>query len=1036
MARYPHGYAHREGHPWHRDNPDLQSADPRISCGDGDEEDYIINANDMELYEQIERAIRQHYDFINIGNSITEVEVRHAIRWVMRDNPDIFWFVHQYHFDKDNGIVSLRYRCSPERSAIIQESIDDVVVNDFKIAHVRTLSQLEQVAYVYKWMLTYCNYNTNSAYNQNIDSVFVRRNSVCTGYAKAEQYLFKLLGIESRLVFGRLNNDKEDGRHCWNVVFIQGRYYHLDICLGDLSLEDVIKEAGATSLRRYGDYNYNCFCVSTEEILKTRSIEDVESLPLCDSTLPTDEVERLSHIEIKERDESIGCLLTHIGSSADLFLCTRDKDVVLKRFRESNTQKCKDEYGFMDSLRGCNHLLQLDSSYSDVGNNILAIEQSTPIVDLFCSHYYHPTLNGVLRMIKDITLGWQECQQRGILYRDIHVCNVYKANYGIYKLGDFGSCTYEFRGLRERVGNPWFMSPETYISGQFDERSAVYSITAVLYFVLNGLRPPFVDGNNEEEALQRKINGEALPEPVLLHSFPKDLAKVIMIELFARGCAFYPSKRMQTCEELLHVIDLLHSTLKSQRIELRFVQQGTDTILDNKTIPIVYIPRDIHHRFAYGEEVERIAISRKWSPDSEDVERITTTAAPFIVDVDGNGSFEEEEVRWVDINNNVCFEEEEVSWDDLPCELRFALEGEDDVDVSPIPMSDNIENYCRTMGIGEATLWCNDPDTVSTMCRRMGIGEPTFKGQGKGNSPQINDDGCISPKHKMSSEPTTFCPIIRKRSFWKNLFGKTYETYSSIFAPAEVKQKSHMLVQVYLHLYEETEKVKTLAQESDRNAERRDYIPLQCKLKKGDKVDVLLNIYGETLLMSDKKSVVWQGTFTKCSFDYFVPKDLDVDELSCTALLSVNGVPVGEMRFVTQIVDSPRQLNPEIIAHKYSKVFISYSHQDESKVKFLHEGLELGAVPHFFDRSYLKPGDVFPQKIQDYINSADLFILCWSENASKSEYVQKERLQALERASPQVKPEQAAKLKIYPMSIEPRAELPSDMKEYYHFGEM
>ena len=912
----------------------------------------------------------------------------------MRENPDIFWFVHQYHFEKNDGIVSLRYRCSPERCAIIQESISDVVENDFQITFVRTLSQLEQVAYVYKWMLTYCNYNTNSAYNQNIDSVFVRRNSVCTGYAKAAQYLFKLLGIESRLVFGRLNNDKEEGRHCWNIVCIQGRYYHLDICLGDLSLEDVIKKAGATSLRRYGDYNYNCFCVSTEEILKTRSIEDVESLPLCDSTLPTDEVERLSHIEIKERDEIIGCLLTHIGSSADIFLCTRDKDVVLKKFRGSNTQKCKEEYGYMDGLKRCKHLLQLNSTYSDVGNNILAIEQSTPVVDLLCSHYYHPSLNGVLKMIKDITLGWLECQQQGIMYRDIHVCNIYKANDGTYKLGDFGSCTYERSRLRERVGNPWFMSPETYISGQFDERSAVYSITSVLYFVLNGLRPPFVDEHNEEEALQRKMNGETLPEPVLLQTFPKNLAKILMIELIEKGCAFYPSKRIQTCKELLHVIAVLCSTLKSQRIELRFVQQDADTILDNKTIPHVYIPRDIHHRFAYGEEVERIARTVFHSFPQEEIEFLATTDASAIVDIDGEGS-----------------SEEDLDWNDLSDELRVVPGGDDDVRSI---LSDDVENYCRTMGIGE----------------------PAFRGPDKETSPQRNNDECVPPRRKTPSEPTTFSPLIRKRSFWKKFFGKTYETYSSIFAPAEVKPKSRMLVQVYLHLYEETEKVKTLAQESDKNAERRDYIPLQYKLKKGDRVDVLLNIYGETLLMSDSKSVIWQGSFTKCSFDYFVPKDIDVDELSCVAMLTVNGVPVGEMRFVTRIVDSPRQLNPEVVAHKYNKVFISYSHQDESKVKFLHKGLELASVPHFFDRSYLKPGDVFPQKIQDYINSADLFILCWSENASKSEYVQKERMQALERAFPQVQPEKAAKLRIYPMSIEPRAELPVDMKDNYHFGEM
>lgn len=274
-------------------------------------------------------------------------------------------------------------------------------------------------------------------------------------------------------------------------------------------------------------------------------------------------------------------------------------------------------------------------------------------------------------------------------------------------------------------------------------------------------------------------------------------------------------------------------------------------------------------------------------------------------------------------------------------------------------------------------------------------------------------------------------------SFWDKIFNRaTYKVYSSIFAPAEVQVKSHMIVQVYLHLPEEIEEVKGLAQESDENAKRRDYIPLQCRLKKGDEVDIQLNIYGEALLVSDKKSVVWQGSFTKCSFDYFVPKDIDVDELSCMALLSVNGIPVGEMRFVTKIVEAPRKLNPEIIAHKYNKVFISYAHKDEAKVKSFHEGLKLAGIENFFDRTYLKAGDIFPQVIQDYINSADLFVLFWSENASKSEYVQKEYKQALELAFPQVKPQHEAKLSIYPMSIEPHAELPNDMKDNYHFGEM
>lgn len=312
------------------------------------------------------------------------------------------------------------------------------------------------------------------------------------------------------------------------------------------------------------------------------------------------------------------------------------------------------------------------------------------------------------------------------------------------------------------------------------------------------------------------------------------------------------------------------------------------------------------------------------------------------------------------------------------------------------------------------------------------------------NLKMVEKDSSLDRESSFSYSP--YIPVTQSetrrvisRSLLFNIFGKRQSkdnVYGSIYAPAEIKPYTYMQVQVYLHLSEETKKVEALALESDKNAERRDYIPLQCKLKKGDKVDVLLNIYGEILLMSEKKNVIWQGSFTKCSFDYFVPKDIDVDELSCVALLTVNGIPVGEMRFITKIVESPRQLNPEINAHRFNKVFISYAHKDEAKVKSFHEGLKLAGIEHFFDRAYLKTGDIYPQVIKDYINSADLFVLFWSENASKSKYVDKERKQALKRAFPQVKPQQKAKLSIYPMSIEPRAELPSDMKDYYHFGEI
>ena len=122
-------------------------------------------------------------------------------------------------------------------------------------------------------------------------------------------------------------------------------------------------------------------------------------------------------------------------------------------------------------------------------------------------------------------------------------------------------------------------------------------------------------------------------------------------------------------------------------------------------------------------------------------------------------------------------------------------------------------------------------------------------------------------------------------------------------------------------------------------------------------------------------------------------------------------------------------------SRSFHKIFISYSHKDEHRVKYIAEAYRAQGVDYFFDRHYLKGGDVYPIKIREYIDSADLFILCWSKNAAESDYVTLERRQALALAYPQVDMEKAS-ITIHPISIEPRAEYPKDMNEVYNFEEV
>ena len=257
--------------------------------------------------------------------------------------------------------------------------------------------------------------------------------------------------------------------------------------------------------------------------------------------------------------------------------------------------------------------------------------------------------------------------------------------------------------------------------------------------------------------------------------------------------------------------------------------------------------------------------------------------------------------------------------------------------------------------------------------------------------------------------------------------------YSSVFAPAEVKKRSHLLTQIYLHLYEDSEKVISLSQKADRNSEMREYVPLSVNIKRGAKVDVEFCIYGETKLMDKRVSSIWQGDFLKFSFDYFVPQNIDVEELCCEAIVFVEGMMIGEMRFITQIVENPKVVAPKVVSHCFKRIFISYAHKDEQQVKFIAAAYKAQGVDYFYDSHYLAPSDVYEEKIFDYIDNADLFVLCWSKNAADSEYVSREVERALQHAYPQVCKENAT-IKIYPLNIEPYADLPDNILKVYHYG--
>ena len=116
-------------------------------------------------------------------------------------------------------------------------------------------------------------------------------------------------------------------------------------------------------------------------------------------------------------------------------------------------------------------------------------------------------------LLRQVCGALREAHAAGLIHRDIKPSNIFAARRGgmddVAKLLDFGlvrpAATARAAHLSEEgqiLGTPLFMSPEQATGGrELDERSDIYSLGAVAYYLLTG-RPPF-DGRGRDRGDDR-----------------------------------------------------------------------------------------------------------------------------------------------------------------------------------------------------------------------------------------------------------------------------------------------------------------------------------------------------------------------------------------------------------------------------------------------------------------------------------------------------------------------------------------------------
>jgi transglutaminase-like putative cysteine protease len=266
-----------------------------------------------EAYFQVLDALKNQKESIKIvQNEYTDTfeEVVEIVDRCVKENPEILYY-NGFSYSTQ-GEVAFKYRKDAEtnrrHSLLLEQKIESVV----KELITPSMTDYQKELAIHDYLIENCEYDVEGYESGKIEAdsfnaygALCLGVAVCEGYAEAAALLLNRAGVETLVITG----DSRGEKHAWNIVKIDGDYYHLDVTWNDPVQQNSI------STIKYYDY----FNLTDKEIGKDHSW-DKEKYVSC--TAEKYNYYIYNNLIVKSRDEFISRVVEEVQKG--------NKNIVLK----------------------------------------------------------------------------------------------------------------------------------------------------------------------------------------------------------------------------------------------------------------------------------------------------------------------------------------------------------------------------------------------------------------------------------------------------------------------------------------------------------------------------------------------------------------------------------------------------------------------------------------------------------------------------------------------------------------------------------